>query len=330
MADRAKLTLTEKGCPYCQTGPTRNAVHRIVYSETHLAAPNVEDFEGWVEECERCGVYLVNPRYDEQEFAVIYRHLSRKGSGASLVKRLASVPLRVAIAKWHQPNLAIRWPVRALGRALDPLLHITIPPRGLTGGRVLDIGCGDGFHLRCFGQLGCELYGTEIHSGYAPLLERGPEKIRFWIKEFSQVDWENEVGWEAFDLILLQSVFYRLNNPLEVLQMIWKLLAPGGEILRLEPYCPDLDSIRFMTRFNFPQGFTFIRDLPAHVGLLEGLLPGAEISYDILYGRSRKLVTGKELTLFTAVDEVFSTLAKSLLHRQPWFVRLRVRKPEAP
>ena len=85
MNQHIRLNLREAGCPFCRTHPNRNALFRLRYSETLRPSPEVEDFEGWVEECIQCGIYIINPRYDETEFEKIYNHLSRKGKGSTTV-----------------------------------------------------------------------------------------------------------------------------------------------------------------------------------------------------------------------------------------------------
>jgi len=328
---RRRLTLTPMGCPYCGEHDPGPVVHRPRYADTLLAEPDIEDFEGWIQPCSQCGVYVVNPRYPEAEFQHIYTRLSRKGSSDSIVKRLAALPMRFIIQRWHQPSPLIRLPVRLMGRALDPVLQTPFPPAPVgVGKNVLDVGCGDGFHLRCYAALGCGTYGTEIHPGYANLLERGPGRIQYWIDEFTQIDWANETGIPFFDLILFQSVFYRLSNPRASLSLAWKLLRPGGSIVRLEPYCPDDDSVRFMARFNFPQGFTFVRDLDIYRRTIQSIAPQAHVRYEILYGRSYKLATGKEWGPAAAVGDVVQRLAKSLVRTEPFFVRIVITKPLEP
>jgi len=331
-----KLSLSTATCPFCSadrqnkrnTQRERKIVHRLKYSDIHLAYPDIDDFDGWVEMCNRCGIYFVNPRYDESEFELIYRNLSKKGEGASLVKRIASLPLKLALTYWHSSSSAKKMAARTIGLLLDPLLHIPAPSSIVPqNGRILDIGCGDSFHLRCFNSTGASLYATEIHSKYEPILSAGPENIRFWIKEFTSIDWEKETGYNAFDLIIFQSVFYRLNSPKQSLDLAWRLLKPGGSILRIEPYCPDLDSIIFMTKFSFPQGFTFVRDLSVYLQRLKFIYPDASFMWKIFYGRSYKMIRGKELGLLSAARDVVTRLIKTIFKTEPYYIRLDMIKP---
>jgi SAM-dependent methyltransferase len=324
-ADRThRLRLASRDCPYCGTPSGSNVVHRLRYSETLSAVAGIEDFDGWVDACSRCGIYMVNPRYDVAEFPRLYPALSAKtGSG---LKRIAAVPTRLMIADWNARSAWRRAAARLAGALLEPIVQPPVPPDDFAGGRILDVGCGDGFHLRCYARLGCELHGTEVHPGYADALARGPERIRYRIADFADVDWTAELGDKRFDLILFQSVFYRLDDPLVALRLAWRLLGPGGTVVRIEPYCPDLEAIRFMTHFNFPQGFTFIREIPRYLATIEPHVPGARFRWKIFYGRSRKHRFGREMTVAQGAGDLVSRLLKNLVGREPWFIRLEMKK----
>jgi SAM-dependent methyltransferase len=336
LSEKIELTLRTEGCPYCKdndllkgvVSDTHREVHRLHYSDVLLNNPEIDNFEGWVTECNRCGIYFVNPRYKEKEFPLLYRHLSRKsGAETNIVKKVAAWPTKFAMGRWHSPTPLGRTCARFIGKLFDPVLHIPIPEQKIkAGNHILDVGCGDGFHLRCLNTTGAKLFATEIHPGYKKLLSAGPEKITFWIKEFTSIDWEREVGYESFDLILFQSVFYRLNNPKESLDVAFKLLKPGGTILRIEPFCPDLESLKIITRFNFPQGFTFVHDLNTYTARLGLFYPDAKFNWKLYYGRSNKTITGDEFNALNACFDIIARIGKTVLKKQPYFLRLDITK----
>jgi SAM-dependent methyltransferase len=334
---KIKISLDVSQCPFCKDvkpgsdkpASARKIVHRLKYSDVLLGYPGIEDFEGWVEQCDDCGIYFVNPRYDEKEFSLLYKNLSKKGSSSNLVKNIASWPTRFAMGKRHVSNPVIRFFAVLAGKILDPVLQMPIPAAPVpNSGRILDVGCGDGFHLRCLYKDGVELYATELHRGYEETLAAVPEILRFWIDEFTSINWEKETGCNFFDLIIFQSVFYRLNNPKISLDLAWKLLKPGGTILRIEPFCPDPEAVKLMTTFNFPQGFTYVRDIDTYVKRLKQLYPGAGFKWKIYYGRSAKTKTGKDFTPFTAFVDLISRIAKTILKKEPYFLRLDMKKEE--
>ena len=324
-----KLTLTIASCPYCGfKGDPKNIVHRLTYQSTHLSQPDVEDFHGWVTLCSSCGVYFVNPRYKTTEFAHLYKDLSRKGKGSSVVKRIASWPMNFIMGNYHCPSLVRRLPARCLFYLLDCYLFMPLSANRLEEGmNVLDVGCGDGFHLRTIAPYGVNLYATEVHAGYEDLLSSGPEKIRYWIQDFTSIDWEKETGDEVFDLIIFHSVFYRLNAPSEALNLAWKLLRPGGTILRIEPFCYDAYSLRIATNFNFPQGFCLIHDIDKYMARIAQFYPNAEFTWKIYYGWPKKLREGKELTPITVLSEICRRTIMQVIQREPAYVKLEMSKP---
>ena len=329
-AAAVRLQLNPGHCPFCPL-QDRPVVHRVRYRDVHLRQPGIEDFEGVVRSCDDCGLYLVEPRYEEAQFPLLYSNLSRKGRGSSVVKHLAAMPLAFSMTCRSSPNRAARALARMVGAVLDPVLLIPLPSHGLRrGARVLDVGCGDGFHLKCLGAAGAELFGTEIHPAYAPFLENSPYPIRYWIREFTQIDWQRETGFETFDLIVLLSVFYRLNAPWASLDLAWRLLRPGGTIVRIEPFCPNEDSARFINRFNFPQGFSYVHDPERYVAKLVDRYPGLSARWKVFYGRSHKLVTGRELTPATAVYDIASRMAKTMMRIDPWLLKLELTKASRP
>ncbi len=312
-------------CPYSGAEPGSDTAFSIRYSETSQAMPGIEDFEGLIDIDRATGVYYVNPRYDENEFADIYKSLSLKKG--TLVKRLAAFPTRLLFKLTFSGHPVMRLLGNILKPVLIPLAHPPLPPRNFSQGRVLDVGCGDGFHLQCYGENNCELFGTEIHPGYAEILGHYEIPVKYWIKEFSKIDWESETGWESFDLIIFQSVFYRLNNPVAAHELAWKLLRPGGSILRIEPVCLDDEAMKFMARFNFPQGFTFIQDPEKYIDTIRRLSPGAEVNYELIYGRTMKHKTGREMNIIVGVFDIIRRLFCSLFRKEPWFIRLEINKP---
>ena len=314
-------------CPWCCAEPGSNTVHTLRYKETLCARESVEDFEGIIDRCDQCGVFWANPRYIEEEFPAFYGELSRKTD--TLGKRLMSLPTRALMTQTDSRVPLMGVPTSLFSMLVEPLAMPPIPPRDFNGGRVLDVGCGDGFHLRCLASDKVELFGTEIHPGYAPVLSTGPERITHWIGNFNDIPWEQENLFCSFDLIIFQSVFYRVNDPVETHDLAWKLLRPGGTILRIEPYCPDLDAIKFMARFNFPQGFSFVHDVRKHAARIRERSPGAHVSHRVFYGRSLKHKTGKELTLLSGLYDAVTRLYKQLARIEPWFIRLEITKPKS-
>lgn len=325
MTETLRLSGRDAPCPYCGKKGNSAPVVRIRYRETCLANANVEDFEGRGESCVACGIYHVNPRFPLEVFEHLYPSLSDQN--ATAVKRIARLPVRFLIESWNLPPGPRRLVARIAGRAFESLLMPPVPPEEFAGGSVLDIGCGDGSHLRSYKRRGCNVFGTEVLPAYATLLATHEDPIPHAIGDFTEMDWTTLAPEGGFDLIIMQSVFYRLADPLKALEAAWELLAPGGTLIRIEPYCPNPEALRFMMRFNFPQGVSFVSDVGTYRKTLARILPGATCTARVFHGRSIKHATGAELSPFAAVRDVFRRLYCQAVAKEPWFIRLDVQKP---
>jgi SAM-dependent methyltransferase len=89
---------------------------------------------------------------------------------------------------------------------------------------VLDIGCGDGSFLSALGKLApLELHGTELEGSAAQRAQRHPE-IKLHIGDAVTAGYRDE----QFDLVTLFHVFEHLSEPILTLNLVHKILKPGG------------------------------------------------------------------------------------------------------
>ncbi len=101
---------------------------------------------------------------------------------------------------------------------------------------MLEVGCGDGYFLAAFCEMGCKTYGTEFNRESAiaaeakgaiilegGLMPRLPENI------------------SGFDVIIFTEVIEHINNPKVVLNHFYSLLNPGGLIFITTPNFDSLE-----------------------------------------------------------------------------------------
>lgn len=92
-------------------------------------------------------------------------------------------------------------------------------------GRFLDVGCGDGVHIKLFRELGWEVYGTEV-SKFATQHVKKEYGIDVWLGNLSDVPFKQ--GY--FDVIQMRHVIEHLTDLLPTISKAHKLLRPGGMI----------------------------------------------------------------------------------------------------
>lgn len=106
------------------------------------------------------------------------------------------------------------------------------------GDKILDIGCGNGRFLKYLLNYGkYELYGTEMEGNSANRTSKIPE-IKLKIGSLNQNDFLDNY----FDAISLFHVFEHLTEPLQTIEIIKKILKPGGIVVFSFPNISSLQS----------------------------------------------------------------------------------------
>ena len=120
--------------------------------------------------------------------------------------------------------------------------------------KILDVGCGDGFHLqllRDFGRSTWQVEGIDM-SEYAVSAGR---KQGLTIHHGTVQDSNLDPG--TYDLALMIATIEHLDNPLEVLQSVRQLLKPGGRVVIVTDNTDTLDFKWFHQRhwggYHFPR-----------------------------------------------------------------------------
>ena len=91
-------------------------------------------------------------------------------------------------------------------------------------GKVLDIGCSTGIMLSIFKQRGFDVKGVEISKKAAEIARS--KGIDVVVGPFEKIQFS-----EKFNLVILNHTLEHLENPLEVLEKVKKILKPKGYLM---------------------------------------------------------------------------------------------------
>jgi SAM-dependent methyltransferase len=154
---------------------------------------------------------------------------SRDEAACGLVQMVCSVPPEILYSVyWYRSGTN-----ETMRKHLATVVDDAISTLGRTPKRVLDIGCNDGTLLRNYStdveQFGCDpsdaILGVDSH-------------VHVVQETFPSRTLDREAGQQPFDIITSIAMFYDLENPVEFVRNIKKLLAPDGVWIFEVAYLP--------------------------------------------------------------------------------------------
>ena len=170
--------------------------------------------------CDDCGLVFLNPQPSEAELARIYGTDYFLGgdteSGRQAVSEIKQATARLYLAEIRRYS-------------------------GLQGGRLLEVGCGDGDFLVAAEADGWQVTGIESSPAAS---EKTRGRLKNGVVHCGELP-QAGLGTEKFDLGVVADVIGNVRDPLSFLREIHRLLKPGGTLFIATP---DIDSwsARFM------------------------------------------------------------------------------------
>jgi 2-polyprenyl-3-methyl-5-hydroxy-6-metoxy-1,4-benzoquinol methylase len=120
--------------------------------------------------------------------------------------------------------------------------------------RILDVGCGDGFHLnllRKYGNKNWALEGIDLDKRAVDAANKSGLKVHLGSVE------EIKLTPSSYDLVLMIQTIEHVEKPLEVILSIFNLLKPGGKLVIVTDNTDSLDFKYYKNRywggFHFPR-----------------------------------------------------------------------------
>lgn len=181
------------------------------------------DYEYWtsrdwfdVYHCQECGNVYLNPRPDVSEFETIY-------------------PPTYHSLDFSEENYSFVHKVRSRLEANRLLRYCSGVP---DNARILDVGCGDGFHLKLLKEYGKEswtLEGVDIDSRAVAIAAKSGLTIHHGSVE------NLDLGNERYDVVYTIQTIEHVAQPDEVFAAIFRILKPGGRLVIVTDNTDSLD-----------------------------------------------------------------------------------------
>jgi len=166
--------------------------------------------------CDSCELVYLNPRPDVSEFETIY-------------------PPTYHAFDFSEKDFGIVYKIRSQIEAKRLLSWCADLP---DGARILDVGCGDGFHLNLlknYGKKSWRLEGVDFDKRAVEMAEKSGLIVHEGSIETL------DLPANAFDLAFMIQTIEHLEKPPEILAAIRNILKPGGKLVIVTDNTDSLD-----------------------------------------------------------------------------------------
>lgn len=194
-------------------------------------------------QCRACGLVYLNPRPVMEEFTRIY-------------------PSNYHAFEFSEKEFGFVFNVRRkleAGRLLNWCKNL--PERA----RIIDIGCGDGFHLellRDFGQKNWVLEGVDADTRAASIAEKKGLKVHCGLLE------NLDLPADVYDLAFLIQTIEHVADPVKLIKDVRAILRPGGRVVIVTDNTDSLDFKLFKKRhwggYHFPRHWNLFNQKTIH------------------------------------------------------------------
>lgn len=185
-------------------------------------------------QCNSCSLVYLNPRPAASEFERIY-------------------PPTYHAFDFSPKKYGVVFKVRARLEAMRTLKRCRNLP---DGARILDVGCGDGFHLsllRRYGKKQWNLEGIDLDRRAVDAAIQAGLKVHLGSVE------EIDLPAETYDLVFMIQTIEHVEKPDAVLRAIYRLLRRGGRLVIVTDNTDSFDFKFFKSRYwggyHFPRHF---------------------------------------------------------------------------
>lgn len=182
--------------------------------------------------CDECGLVYLNPRPDVSEFETIY-------------------PANYHAFDFSEKDFGVVYKIRSRLEARRVLSWCKNLP---DSAKILDVGCGDGFHLnliKAYGNKTWQLEGIDIDERAAQMAEKSGLNVHVGTVETLDLP-EN-----SYDFAFMIQTIEHVAHPEMVLAAVLKILKPGARLVVVTDNTDSLDFTLFKNSYwggyHFPR-----------------------------------------------------------------------------
>lgn len=264
--------------------------------------------------CNSCGLVYLNPRPDVSEFETIY-------------------PPDYHAFDFSEQDFGVVYKIRSRLEAKRLLEWCADLPENA---RILDVGCGDGFHLKLLKQYGKKswtLEGVDLDKRAAEMAEKAGLKVHVGNVEKLNLP-EN-----YYDLAFMVQTIEHVEKPDEILSAVRQILKPGGKLVIVTDNTDSIDFKLFKNSYwggyHFPRHWNLfnrnslsklaekvgfeIADLTTQVSPVNWVysIHNALVDWNLpqFFVNRFTLKSTVSLSLFTSLDIVLQKLGRGALLR---------------
>jgi len=183
-----------------------------------------------IEKCEKCGLIFINPSLENAEIAKYYPQQEYYSLNKNRLEDFKIWLYRV----FYSNNLYKQL-------VLSPLKLFVRGVSLVDGGKILDVGCGDGKFLYLIRDYNMDCYGVDPYN-QKPIYDNN---LRIFNKQLERVNFKSSF----FDVITLNHVIEHIIHPKVVFQEISRILKSGGKLIIATPNTNSLVAKLFKNKW---------------------------------------------------------------------------------
>ena len=167
-------------------------------------------------QCNSCDLVYLNPRPDVSEFETIY-------------------PPTYHAFDFSEKDFGLVYKIRSRLEAKRLLSWCKDLP---DDAQILDVGCGDGFHLKLlqkYGKKTWQLEGVDVDKRAGQMAEKSGLKVHLGSVETI------DLPTDAYDLAFMIQTVEHIEKPFEILSAVREVLKPGGKLVIVTDNTDSLD-----------------------------------------------------------------------------------------